>query len=405
MNRLWAIGVTAVLIAGALGAAFVVLGDDDEGGGNESVGQVRFLRSATTAFDPHLIAAEEDPALQRFWDAHYWRLRGFAPFYDRHTFDGSPPWSPPPTHLYKDLYAIYNNGAGRKLIAQHPDWVLRDAEGSPLFIPFECSRGSCPQYAGDVGSPAFRAHWIAGARRALSEGYAGIHIDDVNLAMRVSDGTGDAVRPIDTRTGRPMTDADWRRYVAEFTEQVRAEFPKAEVVHNAIWFVNRELPEVARAAAAADYVELERGATDPGISPGDGEFGFENFLQHIDWLHDRRVGVILEPYGLDEERRQFELAVYFLTGDGNDAIASSFEADPDNWWPGWEADLGAPEGEREIWNGLLRREFADGLVLVNPPGSPVRDVTLEGEYQDLDGEPVTSLSLEAPAGIVLREVS
>jgi hypothetical protein len=403
MSRRWAIRLTGALLVGALGIGVLALTEDDGASqGDPNVGQVRFLRNATTAFDSHLIAAERDRALQRFWNDHYWRVRGYSPFYERHTFEGSPSWTPPPTHFYRDLYAIYNNPRGRRVIARHPDWVLRDRDGNPLFIPFECSGGSCPQYAGDLGNPAFRANWITDAARTLANGYAGIHIDDVNLAMRVSNGAGDTVRPIDPRTGRPMTDADWRRYVADFTEQVRAEFPEAEIVHNAIWFVNRELPEVRRAVNAADYVELERGATDAGIEPGGGAFGFETFLRHIDWLHGRGVGVILEPYDLDTERREFELAVYFLTGDGTDAIASSFEANPDNWWPGWDTDLGEPEGERRTWNGLLRRDFSDGLVLLNPPGAPTVDAELDGEYETLDGEGVDSVTLESGTGLVLR---
>jgi Hypothetical glycosyl hydrolase family 15 len=395
------IAAAAVVIVVAAGAGVLALlegGQDDA-----AAGELRFLRNATSSFDPALVAAENDPGLQDFWRNHYWRMRGYAPFFDSHTFNGSPAWTPPPTHFYRDLYAIYNNANGERTIVRHPDWVLRDDEGERLYIQYRCSRGTCPQYAADVGNPAFRSHWISQARATLSEGYAGIHIDDVNLAMKVSNGAGTFTRPIDPRTGAPMTDADWRRYVAEFTEEIRAAFPNAEIVHNAIWFVGDDVPEVARAVAAADYVELERGASDPNLAPGSGRFGFETFLAHIDWLHDRGAGVIFEPYELNESRRQLELGVYFLTAAGDDAIASSFEADQDNWWPGWEADLGPPEGERETWNGLLRRDFADGLVLVNPPGSPSRSVTLEGDYEDLDGEPVESISLPERAGIVLRE--
>ena len=199
-----------------------------------------------------------------------------------------------------------------------------------------------------------------------------------------------------------MTDADWRRYVAEFTEEIRAAFPDTEIVHNAIWFVNRQHPEVARAVDAADYVELERGATDPGLTRGAGKYGFETFLGHIDWLQAQGVGVILEPHDLDETNREFELAVYLLVGEGDDALASDFEADPDNWWPGWETNLGEPEGERETWNGLLRRDFEDGIVLVNPPGAPTVEADLDGDYEDLDGNSVDNVSLEARQGLVLR---
>jgi hypothetical protein len=401
MSRRLAVAEAAVVVAGALGvAALLPLGGGD--GAPAAVGEVRFLRSATSAFDADVLAAEADPELQGFWHSNYWRMRGYAPFYERHTFDGNPPWTPPPTHFYRDLYAIYNNPAGERLIDRHPSWVLRDAAGDELYIQFDCSGRSCTQYAADVGNPAWRSHWIAGAARTLAQGYSGIHIDDVNMAFRISNGAGTFTRPIDPRTGAPMTDADWRRYVTEFTEEIRAAFPDTEIVHNAIWFVDREHPEVARAVDAADYVELERGATDPGLTPGAGKYGFEGFLNHIDWLHSRGVGVILEPHGLDETNREFELAVYFLVGEGDDAIASDFEADPDNWWPGWETNLGAPEGERESWNGLLRRDFEDGIVLVNPPGAPTVEADLDGDYEDLDGNSVDNVSLAARQGLVLR---
>jgi hypothetical protein len=400
MSRGRAAILVVAAIAAALGLAALMLAPREDG--DEAAGELRFLRSATSAFDPQLLAAERDPELQRFWHGHYWRMRGYAPFYDRHTFDGSAPWTPPPTHVYRDLYAIYNNPSGRRLIAEHPDWVLRDAAGEVLYIQYDCSGRSCTQYAADVGSPGFRRHWIAGAARSLAQGYVGIHIDDVNMAFRVSDGAGRFTRPIDPRTGAPMADADWRRYVAEFTEQVRDAFPDTEIVHNAIWFVNREHPEVARAVDAADYIELERGATDPGLTAGAGKYGFETFLAHIDWLHARGAGVILEPHDLDAAGREFELAVYFLIGDGNDAIASSFEANPGNWWQGWDTDLGAPEGERRVWNGLLRRDFADGIVLVNPPGAPARVADPDGDYENLDGEDVDRVSLQQSHGLVLR---
>ena len=33
-----------------------------------------------------------------------------------------------------------------------------------------------------------------------------------------------------------MTAENWRRYLAEFMEQIRREIPGAEIVHNSLWF-------------------------------------------------------------------------------------------------------------------------------------------------------------------------
>jgi len=400
--------VAAVLALTALGVAWVASIDEsasiDErrnGENADEAGRVQFLRVANSAFDAEVLAAEENPRLQAFWDAHYSRIRAYAPFYERHSYNGSPVWTPPPTDFYRDLYAIYNDRSGRRLIARHPDWVLRDAAGQPLYIQFECSGQSCTQFAADVGNAEFRSHWIAGARRTLAAGYDGIFIDDVNLQMKVSDGTGSFTRPIDPRTGMPMTNADWRRYVADFTVQVREAFPEAEIGHNSIWFVDRRHPQVARAADAADYVVLERGATDPGHRAGRGRYGFDTFLDHIDWLHDRGLGVVLEPYGLNDSLRELELAVYFLISNGTDAIASTFEADPGDWWRGWDADLGSPEGERTVWRGVLRREFSNGMVLVNPAGSSRQVLALDEQYETLEGDRVSRVTLAGRQGRVL----
>jgi Hypothetical glycosyl hydrolase family 15 len=369
-------------------------------------GKLKFIRNATSAFDPQVLAAQTDPALQSFWREHYWRMRGYAPFFDSHTFNGSPPWTPPPTHFYRDLYAIYNNPTGEQTISQHPDWVLRDAAGNKLYLQWACSGTSCTQYAADVGDPGFRQYWINGAASRLAAGYEGIHIDDVNLAMKVSNGAGTFTRPIDPRTGAPMTDADWRRYVAEFTEEIRDAFPDAEIVHNTYWRSHSTMktdPYALRELAAADTIEVERGFNDAGIVGGTGPYGYETYLAHMDWLHSRGLSIHYEPYGLDVITREFEIASYYLVKDLDDSITSQFQADPSNWSSAWDTNLGAPSSGRFTWNGLFRRDFANGIVLVNQPGETTKTATLPGESQwhDLSGTAVTSVTLGARRGKVL----
>ena len=75
-------------------------------------------------------------------------MRAYAPYFDSRLSWSSKAW------VYQSAYAIYPGGARRR--AQHPEWILRDAAGNKLYIPFGCSGGTCPQYAGDIGNPAFR---------------------------------------------------------------------------------------------------------------------------------------------------------------------------------------------------------------------------------------------------------
>ena len=45
------------------------------------------------------------------------------------------------------------------------------------------------------------------------------------MELRISDGNGNLQWPVDPRTGKAMTEAAWRRYMAEFMEQIRARAP------------------------------------------------------------------------------------------------------------------------------------------------------------------------------------
>src|SRR5215211_4768750 len=163
--------------------------------GDPAAGRVRLVRNARPDFD-HFIK-DSTAAERAFIRDHYWRLRGYPPASDTALLWG------PPVQFYADLYALYpSDPQDASLIAAHPDWILRDAGGNPLYIPYACSAGTCPAYAADLGNPAWRHQWTAEARSELQKGYSGVFIDNVNMTMSVGDGSGNAVAPIDPRTGQ-----------------------------------------------------------------------------------------------------------------------------------------------------------------------------------------------------------
>jgi hypothetical protein len=201
-----------------------------------------------------------------------------------------------------------------------------------------------------------------------------------------------------------MTLTDWRRYFAQFLEEVRAAFPNIEIAHNAIWYAGSPSdPHVRRQIAASDYVNLERGATDSGLTGGTGTFGFETFLAFIDAVHAQGRGVVLMDYGTTTRQREYALAAWFLTSDGIDLMSSDqlSWAAPDRWWPGYGLDLGSALGSRYWFEGLLRRDFDCGTVLLNQPGMARRSVSLASTYRTIDGAAVTGVTLDASSAAVL----
>ena len=122
-----------------------------------AAGAVRFFRVANSAFDVYT----RDPSLaaRRWMRRTYASMLTYSPYFDSRLRWFGNAWA------YKDLYAIY---PGSPLAREHPEWILRDASGNPLYIPYACAGGRCPQYAADVGSLAFRARWISEAADLLA---------------------------------------------------------------------------------------------------------------------------------------------------------------------------------------------------------------------------------------------
>jgi hypothetical protein len=371
--------------------------------------QVRFLRNATSPFDPYL---KHSTAASRDWmRANYAEMRGYAPFFTRHALR----WAPS-AEFYKDLYAIYpgdrdssrradtDSAIDREEVKAHPDWVLRDRAGRRLYIRYRCNLSAhrCPQYAANITNRRFRKRWIHQALVTVGERpkrYSGIFIDDVNLEPTTTNARPDElglardVQPRRHRARRPITDRRWRRALARFTTQIARKLPSSlRITHNTYWQQLYTLGQQARDQAtlrvlrAADRIEVERGFNDSGLVGGDGSFGYETLVSYVDWLHSTGTRVVFEPRtgegppaqfdgSLDTETEAiYELVNYLLVRDGQDVLAGAWHADPPpaggSWWSSWGLDLGAPSGPRYAWQqGLIRRDYGGRIVLLNPPAA------------------------------------
>jgi hypothetical protein len=51
---------------------------------------------------------------------------------------------------------------------------------------------------------------------------------------------------------------------------------------------------------------------------------------------------------------------------------SARRGDPTLWWSGYDVVLGDPVGARYLWQGVHRRDFTNGMVLLSGPGSRSR---------------------------------
>lgn len=363
------------------------------------VGNARFVARLLSNWDGWL--GGMDASRKAFMRRHFWGIVSYAP-----AFDGFLSFAPP-TLVYKDLYAIGRND--NATLSAHPEWVLKDASGKRLYIDWGCQPGPCPQVAGDIGSPTFRANWIAEAKAAVAKGYSGIWIDDANMEIRVGDETGAPATPVDPRTGKPMTFANWRRYVAEFLEQIRREIPQTQLVANVLWFggtsIGRDSDQfIRRAYTAVDRLNLERGFNDEGLTAGYAPrdiWSVDVFMQFIDRMHDLGIPVTLDSAGSGRDAWEYNLGGFFLVDQGADAVGE-MQLPPGQWWDGWDLRLGSPLGERERRaDGVFERRFQRGYVLLNPSKAATKTIKLDQPWKRIDGSTVASVTLGGGRAAVL----
>jgi hypothetical protein len=356
---------------------------------SQSAGVLRFAFRSTSA-DTFL---NNPPSWVEAWmDQHFWRLQTYSPF-----FDSSLGWFPN-AWAYLDLYGIPTNSP---LVSQHPDWILHDSKGNKLYIPFACSNGSCVEYAGDAGNASFRNWWINNATSIMSHGYKGLWLDNVNMAWRVSDGNGNFVDPVDPRTGTAMTLSAWESYMSGMTSTIRSYFSQAEIIHNVIWFAGGAQGQtdsyMQTELQSANYIYLERGVSDTGLTGGSGDWSLNAFLKYIDKIHSFGRNVILGEYHYSND---YGTVGYYLISNGSDAFGNE-DVRPNNWSVSYDQNLGAATGARYTWNGILRRDFANGIVLLSPPGSPSAWYTLPKTYRDVWGNGHTGVNLAGGQAIIL----
>jgi hypothetical protein len=362
-------------------------------------GRSRFFQEAGTDFDRWTGQGE---GCVPHYAPRYHRMRMYSPYADpciRGGYRGG--------LTYEDVQAIYKDRSGRPT---NPRWVLKDAEGHRLYVRYDCHNGTCPQFAADIGSRGWQDSYIERIRNTRAR-YAGIFIDDVNWHINVGNGSGQFVRPIDRRTGAPMTGRNWRRYMADFLERIEAAFPARQRMINSVWWraaTDLDDPDVRRGVRSATHFEMERGTADT--------FSFKRFeamLAYIDRLHALGLGVNLDSSHTGRDRAEFEMAAYFLISTGWDIYGTNYRSCPQphdrpgcrlGWWNAYATDLGAPTEERSVrLDGIHQRRFQRGLVLLNQPGAATRTVSLPlGLYRTLDGVPVTSVTLPGGTAAVLR---
>jgi len=229
----------------------------------------------------------------------------------------------------------------------------------------------------NVSDPGFRAYWRDSLIAQVRDGdYDGIFLDSASPALlqweaRAPEdprllGTGVRTNTFPELGGTSWI-AAWQEWIADLNSALAA----------------KGIPLIPNVGALtttwdnSDYSLTEgvfcEGFLDPTFAMADWEAAIDQTLS----LVARNKIVILQNYlgSADNlSKRRYLLANYLLVK-GTRTYLAYFVSRLD-WYPEWELDLGpaqktAARASDLLWNGVYRRDFTKGVVLVNPGTTPV----------------------------------
>lgn len=246
-----------------------------------------------------------------------------------------------------------------KLIREHPDWFLRDKDGDLFVNPYNGE----DYVMTDPGNKFFRAFWLERAMEVQRQGgWDGIFLDNVEVTYRLR-------QEKDELPAQYPDEASYQAAVQGFLKEIQAKL-KSE---NKVLFANL----IGRRDDANWTVYLNHldGVMHEGwsIDWPTGYRSVETWEKHMKLAEDTQaIGktIILISQGkIDQENLQeFAYASYLLVVQGNAYFRYARSGNYTEAWlyPNYELDLGQPLGKRYKKGDTWRREFAHGIVEVNP---------------------------------------
>jgi hypothetical protein len=319
--------------------------------------------------------------------------------------------------VYRDFMNI-KEGLTEWYRALENDWVLRDENGDYVYaINYPINK------IADRGSPSFM-DWMADLVQSyIDMGFDGVFCDNAIQVYPNTDWTMSA-RPINPRTGELYTDREWSDDCINFINHIKNEVPEALLICNGMPFTGRafyrDQPELERFFRRSEmdgkFIEGTFNNFNDLYSESDWKKSVdmivwfqENYLNDPDkylviWSQSRQIPDYLTPnqmssfiftsslLGVSRTNQNY----ISLHGNMDSAFSQSL----------FDIDLGVPMEDYHKIDGtkVYERQFSKVRVLVNPTNT---DYTLHLGllYLDLNGNEVSSITIQAYSGTILTPVS
>jgi Hypothetical glycosyl hydrolase family 15 len=278
--------------------------------------------------------------------------------------------------------------------AEHPEWFLRNTSGTRFT-----SASHRYLWAADIGERSYQDRWAEGVLGELvSEGWDGVFIDDANPTMKYHYSVEEVAKyPSDSAYSGAV-----RTALSTIAPRVQAA-GKLVVANLGSW---GEFPSVGN-----DWLQFLDGAMDEmflkwGNTPGQGYASTSRWQAQLEAVkfaerHGKLYLGVIHSTAADAAAARYGYATMMLGSDGRAQFALAQDYTNETWFPEYDYDLGRPIGpERAGPDGVHRRDFERGLVLVNPTGQS-RAVSFGDTYSGSGLTHATGARLAPTSGLVV----
>jgi putative glycosyl hydrolase-like family 15 (GHL15) protein len=309
--------------------------------------------------------------------------------------------------VYKDMAStrddarrpdVLPTGVGyRYADVHHPEWFLKDTSGRRVRW------ASWPHaWQMDVGSASYQRTWTRNvAAEVRRRGWDGVFVDGIARTMQYRwylDGRVLAKYP---------GPDDYARATTSFLRRVGPALRRGHLlvlgnINDATLPLWRQWLGYLSGTSKEWWTKASRNRGEGMLTGDDWRYQMRLFQE----AQARRKAFVAITYSTADDVSAMEYArASFLLFERSRRSAFAFSAgcvtEPAVRY--WRADVGDPSGAPVAANGIWRRRFAAGLVVVNPSSSLTLTAALGGTYVKLDGSRVAAVALPPHTGLVLRK--
>ena len=277
----------------------------------------------------------------------------------------------------------------------NPDWFLKNTSGQRFS-----SGGYSWLWAMDVGNPDYQRRWADNVVGEVQRnGWDGVLLDDVNPTMKYHYNVASVAKyPSDAAYS-----AATRSALAQIGPRIQAT-GKLAIANNACW--------VEYFSTGVDWLQFLSGAMDEmflkwSTSAGQGYRGESQWTTQLNELKEtQRQGKVFigktQSSNTDAAAARYGFATVLLGTQGNAAFSFGDHTVETPIFPEYSLAIGTPAAaEERLSNGVHRRAFSSGQVLVNPTAA-TQSVSLGAAYSGSGLTSVSSVTMAPQTGLILK---